>query len=68
MVRPYAEAAAIAGAVARGERSLSEAEADALNLVPDHLRGLDRYAARKAVMDEITAEGLAVMTRADDRA
>ncbi|TVS00528.1 MAG: valine--tRNA ligase, partial [Rhodobacteraceae bacterium] len=39
---PYAEAAAIAGAVARGERVLSEAEADALNLVPDHLRGLDR--------------------------
>lgn len=63
---PYAEAAAIAGAVARGERVLSEAEADALNLVPDHLRGLDRYAARKAVVAEITAEGLAVMTRADD--
>ena len=63
---PYAEAAAIAGAVARGERRLSEAEADALNLVPDHLRGLDRYQARKAVVEEITAEGLAVMTRADD--
>lgn len=63
---PYAEAAAIAGAVARGERELSEAEADALNLVPDHLRGLDRYEARKAVVEEITAEGLAVMTRADD--
>ncbi|PZX47948.1 valyl-tRNA synthetase [Roseinatronobacter thiooxidans] len=62
----YAEAAAIAGAVARGERTLSEAEADALNLVPDHLRGLDRYAARKAVIDEITAEGLAVMTVASD--
>ncbi len=62
----YAEAAAIAGAVARGERVLSEAEADALNLVPDHLRGLDRYAARKAVVAEITSEGLAVMTRADD--
>ena len=63
---PYAEAAAIAGAVARGEQVLSEAEADALNLVPDHLRGLDRYAARKAVVEEITSEGLAVMTRADD--
>jgi len=62
----YAEAAEIAGAVARGERSLSEAEADALNLVPDHLRGLDRYEARKAVVAEITAEGLAMMTRADD--
>ncbi|WFE73313.1 valine--tRNA ligase [Roseinatronobacter sp. S2] len=63
---PYAEAAVVAGAVARGERSLSEAEADALNLVPDHLRGLDRYAARERVVDEITAEGLAVVTRADD--
>jgi valyl-tRNA synthetase len=62
----YAEAAAVAGAVARGEQVLSEAEADALNLVPDHLRGLDRYAARKAVVEEITSEGLAVMTRADD--
>jgi valyl-tRNA synthetase len=62
----YAEAAMVAGAVARGERILSVAEADALNLVPDHLRGLDRYEARKAVVDEITSEGLAVMTRADD--
>lgn len=62
----YAEAAAIAQAVARGERVLSEAEADAVNLVPDHLRGLDRFEARKRVVEEITAEGLAVMTRADD--
>jgi len=63
---PYAQAAAVAGAVARGEQVLSEAEADALNLVPDHLRGLDRFEARRRVVDEITAEGLAVMTRADD--
>ncbi len=63
---PYAEAAAIAGEVARGQRELSEAQVDALNLVPDHLRGLDRYEARKRVVAEITAEGLAVMTRADD--
>ncbi|MCC1480772.1 valine--tRNA ligase [Roseibaca sp. Y0-43] len=62
----YAEAATVAGAVARGERTLTEAEADALNLVPDHLRGLDRYEARRAVVAEITSEGLAVMTRADD--
>jgi valyl-tRNA synthetase len=62
----YAQAAAIAQSVARGETTLSEAEADALNLVPDHLRGLDRYEARKRVVEEITAEGLAVMTRADD--
>jgi valyl-tRNA synthetase len=63
---PYEQTAAVAGAVARGERSLSEAETDALNLVPDHLRGLDRFEARARVVEEITAEGLAVMTRADD--
>ncbi len=57
---PYAEAAAIAMAVAKGTRTLSEAEVDAINLVPDELRGLDRYEARKRVVDQITAEGLAV--------
>ena len=62
----YEEAATVAGAVARGVRSLTEAETDALNLVPDHLRGLDRFEARARVVEEITAEGLAVMTRADD--
>ncbi len=63
---PYAEAAQIAQAVANGTRALTEMEADALNLVPDHLRGLDRLEARTRVVEEITAEGLAVMTRADD--
>ncbi len=63
---PYAEAAAIAQEVAQGKRVLTEAEVDSLNLVPDHLRGLDRFEARKRVVEEITAEGLAVMTRADD--
>ncbi|MCI5111288.1 MAG: valine--tRNA ligase [Marivita sp.] len=63
---PYEEAALIAGAVARGERTLTEAETDALNLVPDHLRGLDRFEARKRVVEEITAEGLAVMVPATD--
>jgi valyl-tRNA synthetase len=63
---PYAEAAAIAMAVAKGERTLTEAEADAVNLVPDELRGLDRLKARKAVVEQITAEGLAVMVPATD--
>ncbi|KUF08688.1 valine--tRNA ligase [Pseudoponticoccus marisrubri] len=63
---PYAEAAATAQQVAQGKRELSEAEADLLNLVPDHLRGLDRFEARKRVVEEITAEGLAVMTVASD--
>ena len=56
----YAEAAAIAMEVAKGERSLTEAETDAINLVPEDLRGLDRYEARKRVIDQITSEGLAV--------
>ena len=59
---PYAEAAAIAMAVSKGEKTLSEAEADALNLVPEELRGKDRYEARDAVIAQITEEGLAVMT------
>ncbi len=63
---PYAEAAALALSVAKGERTLSEAEADAVNLVPDDLRGLDRFEARKRVVEQITSEGLAVMTQADD--
>ncbi|PPB82534.1 valyl-tRNA synthetase [Albidovulum inexpectatum] len=57
---PYAEAAEIAQKLARGEITLSESEIDALNLVPDDLRGLDRYEARKRVVEQITAEGLAV--------
>ncbi|WP_372603989.1 valine--tRNA ligase [Actibacterium sp.] len=58
---PYAEAAAIAQQVARGEVELTEAEADALNLVPEDYRGLDRFEARKRVVADISAEGLAVM-------
>ncbi|MGO4917062.1 valine--tRNA ligase [Pseudogemmobacter sp. W21_MBD1_M6] len=60
---PYAEAAATAIAVAKGERTLTEAETDAINLVPEELRGLDRFMARARVIDAITAEGLAVMTK-----
>ncbi|SNT32190.1 valine--tRNA ligase [Antarctobacter heliothermus] len=63
---PYAEAAKIAMKVAQGKQTLSEGEADAINLVPDHLRGLDRFDAREKVIAEITAEGLAVMTTSDD--
>ncbi|MEM9140933.1 MAG: class I tRNA ligase family protein, partial [Pseudomonadota bacterium] len=62
----YASQAEIALAVAKGERTLSESEADAINLVPDDLRGLDRFVARAKVVEQITREGLAVMTTADD--
>ncbi len=56
---PYAEAAAQATAIAEG----AEAPADAtpINLVPEEYRGLDRFEARKLVIDAITDEGLAVM-------
>ncbi len=66
---PYEEAAAIAMAVAKGERTLTEAEVDAVNLVPDDLRGLDRYEARKRVIAQITSEGLAVtvLTKSIDK-
>ncbi len=49
-----------------GGAPFTESEVDALNLVPDHLRGLDRFEARTKVVEEITAEGLAVTCRADD--
>ncbi|MDA3889947.1 MAG: valine--tRNA ligase, partial [Allgaiera sp.] len=62
---PYAEAAAIAMEIARGELTLTEAEVDAINLVPDELRGLDRFEARKRVVQQITEEGLAVMVPGD---
>ena len=60
---PYAEAAAIAQSIIEGA-VLSETEIDAINLVPDEYRGLDRFEARKRVVADITAEGLAVMTAA----
>src|SRR5690606_2267993 len=54
----YEESAQIAGAIARGEREAGDVSA--INLVPEELRGLDRYDARKAVVAAINAEGLAV--------
>ncbi|MCG7493149.1 valine--tRNA ligase [Thalassobius sp. Cn5-15] len=57
---PYSEEAGKAQAHAKGAE-FTENEVDGINLVPDHLRGLDRFEARKAVIKEITDEGLAVM-------
>ncbi len=54
---PYAEAAERARAISAGEPATS-ADIDALNLVPDVYRGLDRFAARKQVVADIDAEGL----------
>jgi len=54
----YQESAAIAGAIARGERDAGDVAA--INLVPPELRGLDRLEARTRVVAAITSEGLAV--------
>ncbi len=64
---PYAQAAKRAQEIAAGAE-FTEAEVDALNLVPDELRGLDRFEARKLVVEQITSEGLAVMTTDEDGA
>jgi len=64
--RAYAEEAAIAQRIAAGEEDFDVAKIAAMNLVPEAYRGMDRFEARKAVVADITAEGLAVMTDADD--
>ena len=66
--KPYVEEAATAQAIANGEIEFDEAMIAAMNMVPEEYRGMDRFEARKAVIDAITAEGLAVMhdvTRTD---
>ncbi len=55
----YADCAAEAQEIAEGAE-FTIASVDALNLVPDDLRGLDRMEARKLVIAQITDEGLAV--------
>ncbi|GAB2625634.1 valine--tRNA ligase [Novilysobacter erysipheiresistens] len=55
----YEESAVIAGRIARGERGADDV--GAINLVPEELRGLDRYDARARVVEAITGEGLAVI-------
>lgn len=44
----------------------NEADVDEINLVPDEYRGLDRFEARKLVIANITAEGLAVMVKDEE--
>ncbi|HGG05736.1 MAG TPA: valine--tRNA ligase, partial [Aliiroseovarius sp.] len=62
---PYAQAARRAQEIANGA-GFTESEIDSLNLVPDDLRGLDRFEARDAVVAQINADGLAVMTTDED--
>ncbi len=60
---PYAVSAAKARDIlASGE--FTSSQIDEINLVPDEYRGMDRFEARKAVIQAITDEGLAVMTTA----
>jgi len=56
----YATCAARAQEIAGGA-AFDGAEVDTLNLIPDDLRGLDRFEARAKVIEQITSEGLAVM-------
>ncbi len=53
----YITAATRAKAISEGA-AFESSEIDALNLVPDAYRGMDRYACRKAVIKDIDAEGL----------
>ncbi|WP_298257440.1 valine--tRNA ligase [uncultured Litoreibacter sp.] len=59
--KPYAEEAAVAQAIANGEQDFDEAMIAAMNMVPEAYRGMDRFEARKKVIQDITDEGLAVM-------
>lgn len=60
---PYEVYAARALEIAKSGELPTEAEVDDINLVPDEYRGLDRYEARKRIVDAINAEGLAVTVK-----
>jgi valyl-tRNA synthetase len=61
---PYAQSSERAKAIAHGEPATA-AEVDALNLVPEAYRGLDRYEARKRVVADIDSDGL--MIKVEDK-
>ncbi|EFL89975.1 valine--tRNA ligase [Ahrensia sp. R2A130] len=63
---PYAEEAAKAAAIVESGETPDENFVDAINLVPEEYRGLDRYDAREKVIADITAEGLAIMVPETD--
>ncbi|MCY4303581.1 MAG: valine--tRNA ligase [Aestuariivita sp.] len=62
----YLQHAKVAMSISQGQQTLNEAEIDNINLVPDNLRGLDRFEARSCIVEQIFKEGLAVMTTADN--
>jgi valyl-tRNA synthetase len=59
----YAVYAARALEIAKTGHLPNEAEVDDINLVPDEYRGLERYEARKKIVEAINAEGLAVTVK-----
>ncbi|KAG1700607.1 Valine--tRNA ligase [Nymphon striatum] len=59
---PYVEEAAKAKAIVEAGVEPDTAHVDTINLVPEDYRGLDRYDARKRIVADINADGLAVMT------
>ncbi|MEO0785311.1 MAG: valine--tRNA ligase [Pseudomonadota bacterium] len=63
---PYAEVAAVAQRIAEGAEDWDGPKIQAMNLVPDEYRGLDRYEARERVVADITADGNAVMVEGED--
>ena len=63
---PYKDEVAKAQAILNEEINWDEDLIASMNLVPDEYRGLDRFEARKKVVAEITAEGLAVMVDVTD--
>ncbi len=58
---PYAEEAAKAQKLVKKGGEPDASYVDAINLVPDEYRGLDRFEARKRVIADIDAEGLMIM-------
>ena len=63
---PYADEAVKAKAIVESGETPDAMTVDAINLVPDAYRGLDRFEARERVVADITDEGLAIMTRETD--
>jgi valyl-tRNA synthetase len=59
---PYEDAVKRAREIAAGSPT-TESEVDSLNLVPAKYRGLDRFEARKLVVEDINAQGLCVVTK-----
>ncbi|MEO0816638.1 MAG: valine--tRNA ligase [Pseudomonadota bacterium] len=62
----YAEVAEVAQRIAEGAEAWDGPKIQAMNLVPDEYRGLDRYEAREQVVADITADGNAVMIADDE--